>query len=161
MKRREKIFEVKKYNDFFFLNHMKKEKVKKLPKKDIKLFIDFFYDASIRIRGLRPVITRGKDGALIARALQKLTRSQLEMLCLWFLSKKKKLSPTIGAMLSLVVLDELVCAMKRPMFWRELDEISEHFVLQKKSVTTYSRALENPFSLYEVRDLKKYLSKPK
>ena len=95
---------------------MKKEKVKKLPKKDIKLFIDFFYDASIRIRGLRPVITRGKDGALIARALQKLTRSQLEMLCLWFLSKKKKLSPTIGAMLSLVVLDELVCAMKRPMF---------------------------------------------
>lgn len=95
-------------------------------KNDIKVFIDFFHDASVKIRKEKPIFMRGKDGNLVKLALKKLSESQLEMLAVWFLAKKPKLKPTIGAMLSNTVLEELIKKIKDPHFWRELDEIYEN-----------------------------------
>lgn len=94
-------------------------------KNNIKIFIDFFHDASLKIRKEKPSFTRGKDGNLVKLALNKLSESQLEMLAVWFLAKKPKLKPTIGAMLSNAVLEELMRKIKDPNFWKELDEIYE------------------------------------
>ena len=96
-----------------------------MKKHDIKLFIDFFNDASIKIRKEKPTFTRGKDGNLVKLALQKLSESQLEMMAVWFLAKKPKLKPTVGTMLSKKILEELMRKIKEPNFWKELDEIYE------------------------------------
>ena len=96
-----------------------------MKKNDIKFFIDFFNDASIKIRKEKPQFIRGKDGNLVRLALKKLSESQLEMMVVWFLAKKPKLKPAIGTMLSNKVLDELIRKMKEPNFWKELDEIYE------------------------------------
>lgn len=92
-------------------------------KKDIKLFIDFFHEASLKIRREKPLFIRGKDGNLVKSALKKLSRSQLEMMAVWFLAKKPKLKTSLGAMLSKKVLEELARKIKDPNFWKELDEI--------------------------------------
>lgn len=94
-------------------------------KNNIKTFIDFFYDASIRIRNEKPIFIRGKDGNLVKSALMKFSESQLEMLAVWFLAKKPKLKATIGTMLSSAVLEELARKIKDPNFWKELDNIYE------------------------------------
>ena len=96
-----------------------------MKKHDIKLFIDFFNDTSVKIRKEKPLFVRGKDGNLVKLALEKLSESQLEMLSLWFLAKKPKLKPAIGTMLSKKVLEELIRKIKEPNFWKELDEIYE------------------------------------
>jgi len=92
---------------------------------NIKVFIDFFHDSCLKIRHEKPLFIRGKDGKLVKLALNKLSRSQLEMLALWFLAKKPKLRATIGAMLSKKVLEELLRKIKEPAFWKELDQIYE------------------------------------
>ncbi len=122
---------------------------------DIKLFIDFFHDTSLRVRKQKAVIVRGKDGKLVARALTIFSRPQLEMLALWFLAKKTKLSPSIGAMLSNVVLEELQRKIKTSYFWKELDELSANFY-DKPSVATISRK-KQMFSPAEVLELQSKL----
>src|SRR3989338_1687751 len=94
---------------------------------DIKRFVDFFCDAALRIRKQKPTIIRGKDGKLIKQALEFFSRQQLEMLAVWFLAKKTKLSPSIGAMLSNVVLEELSRKMRSSSFWNDLDTLSERY----------------------------------
>ncbi len=94
---------------------------------DIKGFIDFFHEACLRIRKSKALFVRGKDGSLVKAALKKFSRSQLEMLAIWFLVKKEKMSPTIGAMLSSVVLEELARTIEKPSFWKELDEMYEKY----------------------------------
>ena len=96
-----------------------------MPKNDIKAFIDFFYDACQKIREVKAVFERGKDGNLIKMALKKFSRKQLEMLAVWFLAKKPKLQPKIGTMLSKKIMEELERKMKHPDFWKDLDEIFE------------------------------------
>ncbi|HEY4497796.1 hypothetical protein A3J56_03015 [Candidatus Giovannonibacteria bacterium RIFCSPHIGHO2_02_FULL_46_20] len=98
-----------------------------MKQKDIKQFIDFFHDTALRIRKQKPRIARGKDGKLVKRALTLFSRQQLEMLAVWFLAKKTKLSPTIGAMLSDVVLEELSRKMRSSSFWNDLDTLSERY----------------------------------
>ena len=46
---------------------------------------------------------------------------------LWFLAMKPKMSPTIGAMLSDAVLEELQKKIKEPHFWKELDILSQRY----------------------------------
>ena len=97
---------------------------------DIKKFIDFFHDAALKVRKEKPKFTRGKDGNLIKLALKKFSRQQLEMLALWFLEKKRKVSPSIGAMLSNVMMEELEKKIKNPSFWKDLDKIHEKYYKQ-------------------------------
>ena len=96
-------------------------------KNDIKVFIDFFNDACLKIRKERPVFARGKDGNLVKLALKKFSRQHLEMLAVWFLAKKSKMQPKIGAMLSKKMVEELERKIKSPSFWKELDEIFEKY----------------------------------
>ena len=98
-----------------------------MPQGDIKMFIDFFHEASQKIRGVKPVFFRGKDGNLVKLALRSLSRTQLEMLAVWFLAKKPKLTASLGAMLSRVVLEELMWKIKEPYFWKDLDDIYGKF----------------------------------
>ena len=98
-----------------------------MSKNDIKLFIDFFHDAAVRIRKVKPVFNRGKDGNLVKNALTKFSRTHLEMLAVWFLAKKTKLQPKIGAMLSKSMTEELERTIQKPTFWKELDEIHEKY----------------------------------
>ena len=98
---------------------------------DIKLVIDFFHDASVKIRKEAPKFERGKDGRLVKNALKKFSRTQLEMLTVWFLAKKPKLQSKIGMMFSAKLLEELEKKIKSPSFWKELDEIfEEHYPRQ-------------------------------
>ncbi len=99
----------------------------KTPKNDIKVFIDFFNEACLKIRKERPIFARGKDGNLVKLALKKFSRQHLEMLAVWFLAKKLKLQPKIGAMLSKKMLEELERKIKSPSLWKELDEIFEKY----------------------------------
>jgi len=94
---------------------------------DIKLVIDFFHDASVKIRKETPKFERGKDGKLVKNALEKFSRTQLEMLTVWFLAKKPKLQAKIGTMFSQKLLEELERKIKSPSFWKELDEIFEKY----------------------------------
>lgn len=94
---------------------------------DIKKFIDFFHDACLKIRKEKPVFIRGKDGNLVKNALKFFSRQQLEMLAVWFLEKKKKVSPTIGGMLSLAMSEELKETIKKSSFWKDLDKIHEKY----------------------------------
>jgi len=98
-----------------------------MPKNDIKEFIDFFHDAAQKIRGEKPRFVRGKDGKLVQEALKKFSRQQLEMLAVWFLHKKRKMSLSIGAMLSKAVTEELERTIQNPSFWKELDSIHEKY----------------------------------
>lgn len=94
---------------------------------DIKIFIDFFHEAAMKIRKQKPIFVHGKDGRLVKLALQKLTREQLEQLALWFLEKKQTLSLTLGAMLSINVLKTLQDDMKKSGFWSELNQIYDKY----------------------------------
>lgn len=98
-----------------------------MPKSDIKEFIDFFHDASVKTRGVPALIVRGRDGRLTESALKKFSRSQLEMMAVWFLAKKTKLKPAIGTMLSKALMEELELKLKHHGFWKELDEIYEKY----------------------------------
>lgn len=97
---------------------------------DIKKFIDFFHDACLKIRNEKPKFVRGKDGNLVKNALKIFSRQQLEMLAVWFLEKKKKLSPTIGGMFSLAMSEELKETIKKQSFWKDLDKIHEKYYKQ-------------------------------
>ena len=98
-----------------------------MPQKDIKVFIDFFNDASKKIRGGGAKIVRGRDGRLAEAALKKFSRTQLEMMAVWFLAKKPKLAPAIGTMLSKALMEELERRLQHHGFWKELDEIYEKY----------------------------------
>jgi len=136
---------------------MKKQSGIKRSHNDIKLFIDFFHDAALRIRKQKPTIIRGKDGRLVERALLFFSRSQLEMLSVWFLVKKTKMSPTIGAMLSDVVLEELSCAIRSASFWKDLDTISEQYF--SRSINVLPIRIKNKKTLFsrELDTLRKNL----
>ena len=99
---------------------------------DIKKFIDFFHDACVKIRKEKPIFIRGKDGSLVKSAFKIFSRQQLEMLAIWFLEKKRKLSPTIGAMLSEIMKEELDRKIKNSNFWKELDLIHEKYFRSKQ-----------------------------
>ncbi len=94
---------------------------------DIKNFIDYFHNAVYKVRNEKAIFIRCKDGKLVERALTIFSRPQLEMLGLWFLAMKPKMSPTIGAMLSDAVLEELQKKIKEPHFWKELDILSQRY----------------------------------
>ena len=94
---------------------------------DIKEFIDFFHEATKKIRGVEPKFMRGRDGKLTELALKKFSRTQLEMMAVWFLAKKSKLSPAVGTMLSKALMEELELKLKNHTFWKELDEIYERY----------------------------------
>ena len=98
---------------------------------DIKKFIDFFHDACVKIRKEKPKFIRGKDGNLVKLALKKFSRQQLEMLAVWFLEKKRKVSPTIGAMLGKEMMKDLNEAISKPNFWKDLDKIHEKYFRNK------------------------------
>ncbi|KKS95135.1 hypothetical protein A3B05_03360 [Candidatus Giovannonibacteria bacterium RIFCSPLOWO2_01_FULL_43_160] len=99
----------------------------KIPKNDIKIFIDFFNEACLKIRKEKPIFSRGKDGNLVKLALKKFSRQHLEMLAVWFLAKKPKMQLKIGAMLSKSMLEELGRKIKQPNFWKDLDSIFEKY----------------------------------
>jgi hypothetical protein len=98
-----------------------------MPQSDIKIFIDFFFEAAQKIRSVKAEFVRGKDGNLVKLALKNFSRQQLEMLAVWFLDKKRKMAPTIGAMLSKATLEELERTIKKPSFFGELDSIYEMY----------------------------------
>jgi hypothetical protein len=98
-----------------------------MPKNDIKEFIDFFHEASLKVRGVGAKIVRGRDGLLAKKALTKFSRQQLEMMAVWYLAKKPKLSPAIGTMLSKSLMEELERKFKDHAFWKELDEIYDRY----------------------------------
>jgi len=98
-----------------------------MAKSDIKEFIDFFYEASRKIRKADAKIVRGRDGRLTELALNKFSRTQLEMMAVWFLAKKPKLNPAIGTMLSKALMEELELKLKHHSFWKELDEVYERY----------------------------------
>ncbi len=98
-----------------------------MAKNDIKEFIDFFHDASKKVRGVSAIIVRGRDGKLAENALKKFSRTQLEMMAVWYLAKKTKLKPAIGTMLSKKLIEELELKLKHHGFWKELDEIYERY----------------------------------
>jgi hypothetical protein len=120
---------------------------------DIKLFIDFFHDATKRIRNEKALFVRGKDGNLVKLALNVFSRPQLEMLALWFLAHKTKMQATIGAMLSRAVMEELEKQIARPSFWKDVDAIYDRY---------FERPTPSPdhesFSLDDIRELKKRLT---
>lgn len=128
-------------------------KAKKNPEKPkipaIKKFIDFFNAASLKIRKIKPAFTHGKDGALVKYALKKLTLSQMEQLTLWFLEKKKTLSPTIGAMLSKKVLETLKKDMERSDFFKEVNALYDAYY----SSAGYSSALAEKFRPFTFRQI--------
>lgn len=97
---------------------------------DIKKFIDFFHDACLKIRKEKPKFVRGKDGNLVKQALNFFSRQQLEMLAVWFLEKKHKLSPSLGGMLGKEMTKELKETIKKPSFWKDLDKIHEKYYKQ-------------------------------
>lgn len=99
----------------------------KTSKNDIKIFIDFFNEACLKIRKERPVFVRGKDGNLVKLALKKFSRQHLEMLAVWFLAKKPKMQPKIGSMLSKKMTEELDEKIRKPVFWKDLDSIFEKY----------------------------------
>lgn len=101
--------------------------MQKLVKNEIKRFIDFFHDTCQKIRQEKAIFERGKDGKLVKLALKKFSRVQLEMLAVWFLAKKPKLRPKIGAMLSKSMLEELERKIQSPNFWKDLDMIFEKY----------------------------------
>lgn len=102
---------------------------------DIKKFIDFFHDAVLKIRKEKAKFIRGKDGNLVKLALKTFSRQQLEMLSLWFLEKKQRVSPTIGAMLSNIMSEELERKIRDPSFWKDLDKIHEKYYKQEYDFT--------------------------
>ena len=61
------------------------------------------------------------------RALKIFSRTQLEMMAVWFLANKTKLKPAIGTMLSKKLMEELELKLKHHSFWKELDEIYEKY----------------------------------
>jgi len=126
-----------------------------MAKSDIKKFIDFFYDASIRIRHEKSVIYRGKDGKLVKSALIVFSRPQLEMLALWFLAKKPKLAPAVGTMLSKIVLSELQDRIRSARFWKDLDSIYERYYGAIQRQQTFSKIAE--FNKNDVMELQKRL----
>ena len=120
---------------------------------DIKVFIDFFHTATTRVRHEKAVFVRGKDGNLVKLALNIFSRPQLEMLAIWFLAKKEKMQPTIGAMLSKAVIEELEKQLARPSFWKEVDAVYEKYFERQVAVPE-----TNEFSLGDLAQLKKKLS---
>lgn len=124
---------------------------------DIKRFIDFFVEASKRIRKEKPVITRGKDGYLVKLALRKMSESQLEQLTLWFLEKKKTLSTTIGAMLSNAVLDTLRQDMNRYDFWKEIDRIYDQYYPRPAYMAELTKRFQ-PFSYQQITEMQEEIA---
>jgi len=122
---------------------------------DIKLFIDFFHDATLRIRKTKPVFVRGKDGKLVKLALSIFSRPQLEMLTLWFLAQKPKMAPSIGAMLSRAVLEELQRKIIDPIFWKELDAIYETNYRQP----SWTHKLKNHMRAFTAHELMEFQSR--
>lgn len=114
-----------------------------MPKHDIKEFIDFFFEASKKIRGISPQFERGKDGNHVKSALKTFSREQLEMLAIWFLAKKTKLHPRIGTMLSKKLLEELSREIKDPKFWKELDQIMEKYYPRQLSLDELKRVYDS------------------
>lgn len=143
-----------------------KEKVKKGKKTikskktnpEIKQFIDFFSEASVKIRNEKPKIIHGKDGWLVKYALKKISVSQLEELALWFLSKKKSLSPTIGAMLSMSVLNTLQSDMQKPNFWKELNEIYDIYY-KNPGISEELIKKFNPFTPKQITEIKEQIAR--
>lgn len=131
------------------------QKVKQIETKnaEIKQFIDFFHSASFKIRKEKPVFTKGKDGWLAKIALKKLSLSQLEQLSLWFLEKKRKLSATIGAMLSKKVLETLKKDMERSDFWKEINEIHDTYYKAPFFKKELARQFQ-PFTYKQINEIK-------
>lgn len=124
---------------------------------DIKRFIDFFCEASHRIRHEKPVITRGKDGWLVKLALRKLSESQLEQMALWFLDKKKTLSTTIGAMLSKSVLGTLREDMNRHDFWKEINSIYDKYYPRSDFTKELTKRFK-PFTSQQITEIQEEVS---
>lgn len=125
---------------------------------DIKKFIDFFWEAAQRIRGIKPVITHGKDGSLTKLALQKLTLSQLEQLAVWFLETKRDLSLTIGAMLSRRVFEDLKRDMERQNFFKEIDAIySKYYSLN--NLTVKLKDAFKPFTFKQICEIQESVAR--
>ena len=121
---------------------------------DIKLFIDFFHTATQRIRNEKALFVRGKDGNLVKLALRTFSRPQLEMLSIWFLAHKIKMQPTIGAMLSGAVMEELERQIARPTFWKDIDAVYEKY-FQDRIAPPID---EGVISLGKIQELKKRLT---
>lgn len=127
---------------------------------DIKKFIDFFHDAALKVRQIKPKFVHGKDGRLVKLALEKLSLRQLEQLTLWFLEKKKTLATTIGAMLGKSVLDTLQDDMRKPGFWKELDKIYEKYFLAGAQVATKKLAEKlQPFTHKQITEIQEEISR--
>lgn len=125
---------------------------------NIKRFIDFFHDASLKIRSKKAIITRGKDGNLAKLALKRLSLSQLEQLTLWFLAKKTDLRPTIGAMLSKKVLETLKNDMNRPDFWKEINMIYDKYFPPSDFTKELAKKLK-PFSYRQIAEIAEEVSR--
>lgn len=126
-----------------------KDEKKNKTNPDIKIFIDFFHEAAVKIKKQRPVFIHGKDGRLVKLALRKLTREQLEQLAVWFLEKKQTLSLTLGAMLSTNVLKTLQEDMKKSSFWAELNQIYDKYFPR----ATYSKEFMSKFQPFTYKQI--------
>lgn len=115
--------------------------------------MDFFNEASLKIRREKPIFTRGKDGWLVKIALKKISFSQLEQLTLWFLERKKNLSTTIGALLSKKVLETLEKDMERADFWKEVNEIYDKYYKSLSFTKELAKKFQ-PFNFKQINDIK-------
>ncbi len=136
-----------------------KQEIVKKTNPDIKQFIDFFSEACVKIRNEKPRIIHGKDGWLVKYALKKISVSQLEQLSLWFLSKKKGLSPTIGAMLSTTVLDALQSDMDKPNFWKEINEIYDIYYKNPGISDELIKKFSIPFTPGQITEIKEQVAR--
>lgn len=124
----------------------------KIRNPDIKRFIDFFCEATKRIRRERAMIVRGKDGRLVKLALQKVSESQLEQLAIWHLERNRHMQATIGAMLAQKSLEILRNSMNRSDFWKEINAVyDQHW--PRLDYTKMLAVKFQPFTYEQIADI--------
>lgn len=108
------------------------------PPSDVKTFIDFFFDASQKIQGVKPMIAGGKEGMLIKNKLKTYDLLRLQKLAVWYLSDRKQVknqrngefewryryAPSISTMMSSAFFNDILKEEKNPEFMRRFSDIA-------------------------------------
>jgi hypothetical protein len=105
---------------------------------DVKVFIDFFFNASQKIQGVKPMIAGGKEGMLIKNKLKHYNLERLQKLAVWYLSDRKQVknqrngefewryryAPSISAMMSSAFFNDILKEEHNPEFLRRFSDIA-------------------------------------